>query len=63
MGRTYEVQDEGDYYELHLIEDGQKVGGALIDLEPLGEDQAFSLVRTLGECFVVSALPRSVGLS
>lgn len=49
--RTYEIEDEGDYLEVHLINGAEKVAGALVDVEPLGVDWALMFARTIGECF------------
>lgn len=61
--RTYRIDDEGDGYGLVLLEDGRQVGGALFPIDVLGEDAAFHLANSLGESFIATARPRSVGLS
>lgn len=50
--RTYQIDDEGDYLELHLLQDGDKIGGMLMDIEPIGLDQAFALLDVVGGLFV-----------
>lgn len=38
--RSYKIEDEGDSYEVHLIEQGEKVGLVLIDIGDRGPDAA-----------------------
>lgn len=51
MARAYQIDDEGDYIEVHLIQDGEKVGGLLVDVEPLGIDAAWGTALLLGLAF------------
>lgn len=59
MVRRFEVDDEGDYFEVHLIEDEQKIAGALVDVIDGRIDDAFNLALLLGSAFVVN--PKPVG--
>ena len=48
--KEYLINDEGDAFELVLIEDGQQVGGGVFPFV-LGVDEAFDLARGMGEAF------------
>lgn len=52
-GRTYQLEDNGDSYEVHLIEDGQKVGGVLFDIGERRPDDALDDAVSLGVAFVM----------
>lgn len=50
--REYVIDDDGDCLQFHLIQDGQQVGGGLIDLEPLGPDAALEAAMVVCLAFV-----------
>lgn len=52
MLRKFHIQDEGDYLEVFMIQDGDRIAGALVDVEPIGVDAAFDLATRLGVSFV-----------
>jgi hypothetical protein len=52
MTRGYLIEDEGSYLEFHLLEDGEQIGGGLIDIEPIGVDRALGYVMGLCQSFV-----------
>jgi hypothetical protein len=49
--KTYQINDEGDEYELVLLQDGVQVGGGVFPFF-MGEDAAFELAKSLGESFI-----------
>lgn len=49
--RRFEIEDEGTHFEVHLIEGNTKVGGALIDVDPLGVDEALAIAVRIGGSF------------
>ena len=59
---NYDITDCGDELQVGLYLDDFQVGNLLI-VQDIGEDQAMLLAQNLGDCFVASMRPRSVGLS
>lgn len=49
-GRQYEVEHDGDDYQVALILDGVQVGGALFPGELYGD--AFGLAHEVGQAFI-----------
>ena len=49
--KKFEISDEGDAFELALIDEGQQVVGAYFPIA-LGEDRAFDLAKRIGESFL-----------
>lgn len=52
MTRGYQIDDEGDYFEYHLLEQGQKIGGGLVDIGQLDSDQAFGIALGICQTYV-----------
>jgi hypothetical protein len=53
QGRTYLLDDEGDAYALHLIEDGLKIGTVLFDILDNDPNKALDDACALGHAFVM----------
>lgn len=49
--REYKISDEGEAFDLMLLEDGEQVGGGYFPFI-LGEDSAFDLAKSMGEHFL-----------
>lgn len=46
------IEDDGDALQVALVQDGNQIGGMLIDIEPLGVDAAFALAQLLGQAYM-----------
>lgn len=52
--RAYQLEDEGDSFEVAMFEDGVQVAGVIVPAK-FGEDAAFELAQFLGQCFAQQA--------
>ena len=48
---SYGIIDDGDGLQVQMFQNGEQVGGALLDLDALGDDAACLLAIALGETF------------
>jgi hypothetical protein len=51
----HRIDDEGEYFELLVCKDGHQFSAFIVDVEPLGVDQSYSLALGVLE-YIKSAL-------
>lgn len=49
--RSYLIEDDGDALQVHLIESGEQVGGAVIDIGGRHPDEAWADAVAVGQGF------------
>ncbi len=46
------IEDDGESLQVALVQDGKQVGGCIIDIDPLGVDEAYRIAMLLGQAYI-----------